>query len=89
MEFTCDSYMLKPYPNGLCWELLEFRTVAKGTEKEREDWVSCGYYPSTFGQGLQMIYERLLRRSKTKARDIQAAMEEARRIYDSLGRRTK
>lgn len=60
MNVTIGNFQLKPYSNGLCWELFEFRPV-KGKDGEVEKWVSAGVYPSTLTRGLQIVYERMLK----------------------------
>lgn len=84
MKIQYDNYELRPYSNGLCWELWEYKTVtAKDTKEKRKEWVSLGVYPSNLGHGLACIYEReLMKQRGTK--DLKAAITTAKRLHKEL-----
>lgn len=83
MIVTYENYQIRPYNNGLCWQLYELKTVHKGKEDEREKWVELEIYPSTFEYAVFLVYERCLKKSQKKA-DIREAIAEAKRIRDEL-----
>lgn len=78
-----EGFQLRPYSNGLCWQIYEYRTVYKGKPNEHKAWRPIECYPSSLGYGLVCIYERVLKR-KGENVDIRKAIKEAKRIKNEL-----
>lgn len=79
------KYQLRPFTNGLCWQLYEWRTVHKGRETQREDWCPVDCYPTSLSGGLYTIYERVLKETPyDQPLDLKQAVSQARRIEKSL-----
>lgn len=93
MEITIGKFKLKPYQNGLCWEIWELRPVKerKGASKapsalaQGESWQFTGKYPSTLESALETVYELSLKRSSFRG-ELNAAMREARQIAEEIKR---
>lgn len=62
MTVEIGDYQIRPYPNGLCWEIWHYRRVVprKGGEP-RNEWVSEGIYPGTLGAALRIVWERRMK----------------------------
>lgn len=78
-------YQLRPFSNGLCWQLYEWRTVRKGKEDQRDDWCPIDCYPSSLHGGLFAIYERIVKETPyDQPLDLKQAIAQARRIEKEL-----
>lgn len=75
------NYRIKPYENGLCWEVFKYREVKSTKDGSvRMDWVSTGKYPSNYGQALQIVYELMLKESDEVIEGIEEAIKKAKKI---------
>lgn len=96
MEITIGKFKVKPYQNGLCWEIWELRQVKNrktdsatdSSASEGESWQFTGKYPSTLEAALQSVYELSLKRNGT-AGNLKDAMREARQICEEIKRAAK
>lgn len=78
------DYRIKPYSNGLCWEIFKYREVKGKNGETRMDWVSLGLYPSNYGLALQNVYEMMLKDSDEVIEGIGEAIEKAKKIEAQL-----
>lgn len=83
MIIEYENYQLRPYSNGLCWQIWEYRTVYKGKRNEHKDWCPIECYPSSLGYGLVCIYEKILKEDLGTV-EIKQAIKEAKRIKREL-----
>lgn len=84
MIIQIDRFQIRPYPNNLCWEIWERRKwKPKGGGPTKEGWKSTGRYPSTLGQALLTVYERLLK-DDTRVLGLADAIDEVRDIYREI-----
>lgn len=74
------NYRIKPYHNGLCWEVFKYREVTSKDGETRMDWVSTGKYPGNYGYALQVVYELMLKDSDEVIEGIEEAIEKAKKI---------
>ena len=96
MEITIGKFKIKPYQNGLCWEVWELRPVKerKGRPRaseipaEGELWQFTGKYPADLEAALLSVYELSLKRNGT-AGNLKDAMREARQICEEIKRAAK
>lgn len=91
MEITIGNFKIKPYSNGLCWEVWELRPAKKKTanyDGPDEVWQFTDKYPSTFEHALLIVYELSLKRNGT-AGNLKDAMREARQIAEEIKRAAK
>lgn len=96
MEVTIGKFKIKPYQNGLCWEIWELRKAkprkndssTASVPADGELWQFTGKYPSSFESALQSVYELSLKKNGT-AGDLKAAMHEARQLVDEIKRAAK
>ena len=81
-----DRFEIRPYNNGLCWEIYEYKTVKprKEGEAEREEWVHTGKYPSTLGHALNIILEDLLREGDKTIYGLKAMRGEFKEAYEKV-----
>ena len=79
-----ERYQIRPYSNGLCWEIFEYRTVQKRTGETVTDWVSVGKYPQTLQHGLQIIYEMALKAGDCIAKYLPAVIKHCEKIYKDI-----
>lgn len=88
MIIEYEDWQLRPFSNGLCWQLYEFRTVNRGKENQRNDWVALDCYPTTIGGGLETIYEFALKANEDgegyDTTDLKNAIKEAKAIKTAL-----
>ena len=88
MEITIGKFKVRPYHNGLCWEIWELRKAkAKNGEEpaSAETWQFTGKYPSTLESALLTVYELSLKKSSASG-DLKSAMREARQICEEIKR---
>lgn len=78
-----ERWQLRPYSNGLCWELFEYREIKPREGEPYNDWVSLGKYPSTLGHGLAIILELALKQGLDVA-DVKSAADKVERIAGKL-----
>lgn len=83
MIIEYEDFQLRPYSNGLCWQIWERKTVYKGTPNEHQEWRALDCYPSSLGYGLVCIYEKVLKRNPDTL-TIKQAIKEAKRIKNEL-----
>lgn len=96
MEITVGKFKIKPYQNGLCWEIWELRPVKErkidpataSGPAEGEVWQFTGKYPSSFEAALLSVYELSLKRNGT-AGNLKDAMREPRQIAEEIKRAAK
>ena len=84
MIYEIGNYRIKPYPNGLCWEIFEYRELKPKEGEPRMDWVSLGLYPTNFGRALVIVYERILKDGDDVVEGIENAIELANAIEKRL-----
>lgn len=93
MEITIGKFKLKPYQNGLCWEVWELRPCKpKGKDSQSpspdaggEAWQFTGKYPSDLESALLTVYELQLKKRDVSG-DLKAALCEARQICEEIKR---
>lgn len=57
MIVEIGSRQIRPYPNGLCWELFEYREVRKADGTTAMEWKSCETYPTSLEQAVRKVVE--------------------------------
>lgn len=94
MEITVGKFKVKPYQNGLCWEVWELRPAKErgktdsktpSVPAEGELWQFTGKYPFDLESALLAVYEMSLKRSGASG-DLKAAMREVRQIAEEVKR---
>lgn len=89
MNVTIGNFQIRPYRNGLCWEVWELREKKpkKGSSVpvEGKSWQFTGKYPTTFEHALQTVYEMTLRKYGEDG-DLKTAMRQARQLSADIGR---
>ena len=79
MIYEIGKYRIKPGDSRLDWELYEYRevTARRGEHKgeTREDWVSLGKYPSTFGHALEIIHQLMLMDGDDMVKGLQESVK--------------
>ena len=96
MEITVGNFKIKPYSNGLCWEIWELRPVKErktdsetaSVPAEGESWQFTGKYPSNLESALLSVYELSLKKNGTSG-NLKDAMREARQIAEEIKRAAK
>lgn len=92
-SFQIGNYKIKPYQNGLCWEVFEYREVTanRGANKGKISmkWVSSGKYPTTFGHALEIVYESMLKEGEQIIDGLPEAIETAKKIRNELLKQVK
>lgn len=83
MIIEYEDYQLRPYGNGLCWQIYERKTVYRGKPNEHKEWCAIDCYPSSLGYGLVCIYEMILKKNGGTV-DIRQAIKEAKLIKKEL-----
>lgn len=84
MIVQVESFQIRPYSNGLCWEVWERRKwKPKGGGPTKEGWQSCGVYPSTLGHALFIVFERLLKQG-THVEGLADAIDEVQELYRKI-----
>ena len=92
MQVTIGNFKIRPYNNGLCWEVWELREKKAGKDPsspaEGRSWQFTGKYPTTFEQALKTVYEMTLRKYGEDG-DPKAAMRQARQLTADIARIAK
>lgn len=83
MIIEYKNWQLRPYSNGLCWELYEYKEVKPKDSDPYLDWVFTGKYPSNLSHGLFSIYELALKRGDDVT-PLEDAMKTAKSIERDL-----
>ena len=79
-----DRFEVRPYGNGLCWEIFEYRKVKARDGHDYMDWVSTGKYPSTLGHALRIILDDLLKDGDSPIRGLKATSKKVEEIYKRI-----
>ena len=79
-----DRFEIRPYGNGLCWEIFAYRKVKARDGHEYMDWVSTGKYPSTLGHGLRIILDDLLKDGDAPIRGLKATTKKVEETYKKI-----
>lgn len=57
MIVEIGSFQIRPYPNGLCWELFEYRDVRKSDGTTAKEWKSRETYPTSLDAAVRKVVE--------------------------------
>lgn len=79
MIVEIGSYQIRPYSNGLCWELWEHRDVKKEDGSVAKEWKSRETYPTSLAGGVRKVVELEAR----KGNDV-CDLEEALARFEKL-----